>query len=102
MPDLLGSTLWWQSGKEHAQLLSIDEEALYVWDIDVSGRSVQVCIFFEMDSFMESVKIICLMFLICVHGLINIILHYKSFTVCLRQINFHMSNSNVGLCQILG
>ncbi|KAI5069568.1 hypothetical protein GOP47_0015869 [Adiantum capillus-veneris] len=35
-------TLWSQSGREHPQLLSIDEEALHVWDIDVSGRSVQV------------------------------------------------------------
>ncbi|MCO5612318.1 hypothetical protein L7F22_066583 [Adiantum nelumboides] len=35
-------TLWSQPDREHPQLLSIDEEALYVWDIDVSGRSVQV------------------------------------------------------------
>lgn len=35
-------TLWWQGSEKHNQLLSIDEETLYVWDIDASGRSVQV------------------------------------------------------------
>lgn len=36
------STLWWQGGFRHNQLLSIDEETLYVWNIDASGTSVQV------------------------------------------------------------
>ena len=37
------STLWWQGGERHNQLLSIDEETVYLWDIDASGRSLQVC-----------------------------------------------------------
>lgn len=35
-------TLWWQGGGKHNELLSIDEETLYLWDLDPSGKAVQV------------------------------------------------------------
>jgi hypothetical protein len=37
----INSTLWWPSGK-HNQLVSIDAENLYLWDIDTSLKTAQV------------------------------------------------------------
>eukprot|EP00249_Psilotum_nudum_P018157 c26664_g1_i1 orf=93-1241(+) len=34
-------TLWWPSGR-HNQLASIDEEALFLWSLDASGKSVKM------------------------------------------------------------
>lgn len=42
LSNLNYSALWWQGGERHNQLLSIDEETVYLWDIDASARSLQV------------------------------------------------------------
>ncbi|KAJ7545731.1 hypothetical protein O6H91_08G007500 [Diphasiastrum complanatum] len=39
--DIVKSTLWWPTGK-HNQLVSIDEENLYVWALDASEKSAKV------------------------------------------------------------